>query len=163
MVEASQLRMVLLQLNKTCCLNTNENLIKAAMEGNTRAVEGLLQCPHADVNTVDIHGWTPLHLASLEGNSDVVEILLNNPQIDVNQGVIGRGETAFGIASEEGDSIIMMQLIMHAKTDFYSGWCKDMWSYYRSYCKIVIGQTDILSSTTMLPGTKMHIKIHVMR
>ena len=150
MIDAFELRNALLQLCKTCCINTNENLIKAAIVGDVSAVRGLQECPDADINTVNWHGRSPLHLASCNGHGDVVEVLLNNPKINVNQGVIHRGDTAFSIASERGHFNIMRQLILHSRVDYAIGWCGHEWAHYHSKCTLLIAQTELKLTSTSI-------------
>ena len=148
MVEAFQLHGSLLQLSRTCCIDTNRNLIKAAILGDTRSIRGLQECPDADINTVDIHGRASLHLATYGAYTDMVEVLLNNPMINVNQNGIKRAETAFSIASGKGHLEILKLLIMHSHVDYGKGWCTDEWALYQAHCSVSSALSDNLTSTT---------------
>jgi len=60
----------------------NDELLEAAMTGNTRVVKNLL-ANGADVNASDAAKRTALMLASFKGNSEVLKLLLANGA-DVN-------------------------------------------------------------------------------
>ena len=66
--EIFDLKRTLSQMRATCCLDINRVLLKTAMEGDFRAVRGLLQCPDSEINVVDERGRTPLYLATLRGH-----------------------------------------------------------------------------------------------
>jgi len=53
-----------------------------------RRLLGKCSSSHMDVNSVDLHGFTPLHLAIQNGHTGVVEVLLQLQKIDANVGAI---------------------------------------------------------------------------
>lgn len=71
----------------------NEQIVKAAMEGGTAAVNTLL-AKGADVNAKgNYSGWTPLILAAIKGNTELVNFLLAH-DADVNAKSSPRSRTA---------------------------------------------------------------------
>jgi len=57
----------------------------AALSGDVDEVRSLLSAhPGLDVNSVDRHGWAPLHSASYDGVTEVAKLLLAHPTIEVN-------------------------------------------------------------------------------
>ena len=71
----------------------NEQIVKAAMEGGTAAVNALL-AKGADVNAKgNYSGWTPLILAAIKGNTELVNFLLAH-DADVNAKSSPRSRTA---------------------------------------------------------------------
>ena len=54
-----------------------EELVLNSEEGNTDEVRKLLSIVLLDVNYVDKHGETPIHLAASGGHQDVVQLLLD--------------------------------------------------------------------------------------
>ena len=76
----------------------NQQLIKAAEEGNLADVQGLIK-QGADVNAKNKYGWTPLRLAARRGHTEIVKSLLANgadPSIKEKDGKI-----ALEIANED--------------------------------------------------------------
>jgi hypothetical protein len=69
----------------------NERMLKAAMEGNTKAVVELV-AKGADVNAKGKYsGWTPLILASRKGEMDLVNFLLSyGADVNVESGIRSR-------------------------------------------------------------------------
>ena len=121
----------LLHLGSTCCLNANSGLLSAALNGDFRALRGLLQCPDANINTIDDKGRTPIYLASWREKLEALEVLLGNPKLNVNQGRLIHGKTAYSIASEKGYFKIMRKLMGHEELDANIGWEKDNWANYK--------------------------------
>ena len=67
-------------------MNTNEELLVAALVGNLTKVTMLLHHNETDVNTYDCFHRTSLFWAATKGHTDLVKLLLTFPQIDVNMG-----------------------------------------------------------------------------
>ena len=134
-LQALDTRDDLLQMGHTCCLNVTTGLLSAALSGDFRALEGLLQCPDADINTVDDKGRTSIYLASQMGRLEALEVLLSNPKLDVNKGRIRDGSTAYSVASEQGQFIVMAKLVNHTETDVNRGWEIDNWASYKMHRK----------------------------
>lgn len=53
------------------------HLHRAVLYGNERTMKKLIKLG-ADVNALDEHGWTPLHIASANGEHSVIQFLLDN-------------------------------------------------------------------------------------
>ena len=111
----------------TCCLDGNNELLRAAQSGNHRAIKGLGQCPNVDINTNDIKGRTSLYFASWRGHAKAVRELLNVPQIDVNKGRYLDGKSALSIAAEKGHFEVMRLLIHNNHVNMNGGWFFDSW------------------------------------
>ena len=92
-------------------LNTNQELIVAAVIGNLTKINMLLENEDLDINSADGGGRTTLHWASKNGYSDIVKILLGIPQIDVNKGRTSDAGTALMLASLNGHSEVVTQLL----------------------------------------------------
>ena len=133
-VEAIEWRETLLQIGPTCCFNVKEGLLRAAWDGDFRALRGLLQCIDSDINAVARKGRSPLYLASWRGHIQAVKVLLSDPRIDVNM-VTGDGGSAFSIASEKGHFHIMRMLIDQRQTDVSRGWSNQEWTWLPSTCQ----------------------------
>ena len=127
--EAVDWRETLLQIGQTCCFNIKEGLLRAAWNGDFRAIRGLLQCTDSDINAVDRKGRPPLYLASWRGHIQAVAVLLSDPRIDVNMRVTVGRRTAFSIASEKGHFHIMRMLISQRQTDVDGGWLDHKWTW----------------------------------
>ena len=83
-LEEIQRRNELLERGPTCCLNLKSVIFSSAINGDYRALRGLLKCPDANINTVDDRGRTPIYLASWKGHRASVEVLLGNSNLNVN-------------------------------------------------------------------------------
>ena len=141
------------QIGATCCLNVDEDLLKAAAEGDFRSILGLLLCPESDINVDGRRGRTPLFLASLNGHIKALEALIENPNIDINKGEVVNGRTAFSIASEKGHFDNIRKLIYSDETDVNLGWIKDSWTNHIFIANPVISSTEsTYKSTTQVPG-----------
>ena len=127
---------ILEQMKATCCLDAKVLLLAKALEGDFKAVRGLLHCPHTkeNVNGVDLRGRTPIYLASMSGHLQVVVVLLNYNETDVNVGVPINGGTPFSVASERSHFDLMGILIRHENIDVGQGWCTDSWATYKYIC-----------------------------
>ena len=124
-----------------------------------RAIEGILRCPHSNINIVDPRSRTPLFFSSGEGHNQAVGVLLPDPKIEVTIGMLGDGANAFSVASEKSHFPVMKQLINKAEALqiegdeqgaqelLNSGWCSDNWTPKLVLCK----ETTIIESTTSPP------------
>ena len=125
-------RTALMKKSATCCLNTSFALLAAAWGDDFRAIRGLLQCPCAEINTVNQKGMTPIYIASLQGHLQSAQVLVNDRKLDVNKVRRTKGTTAFAIASEKGHFKIMQLLVNHKNIDVNVAWCKDNWGHHKS-------------------------------
>ena len=148
---AFKMRSKLEQLDPTCCISIKHNLFKAAWQNDFRAIQGLLLCPAANINTIDSKGRTPLYVASWLGHIPVVEVLLSNNEIDINIGSHINGATPFSIASEKGHFKIMEMLTNFGGVQENQGWNSDCWSFN---CRILESAYDsnTTSATTKTAG-----------
>ena len=111
----------------TCCVASNDKLLRAAEIGDHKAIRGIAKCPDANINIADFKGRTPLYLASLMNNLKAVEELLAVPQIDPNTGRSSDGKTPFSISSERGYFDVMELLLNHSRINVNEGWVFDSW------------------------------------
>ena len=133
----------------TCCLNADESLLKAAWIGDFRGIRGLLVCPNANINAVDMKGRTPLYLASWLNHRKVVEelLLVKDKEIDVNSGKLTDGNTPFSIASEKGHGEVLEKLIEHGEIRPGRGWNMDSWTTHITILEIAVEPTTPQSTT----------------
>ena len=129
-LDAIEMRDELLNLGRTCCFNVISSLLSSAKNGDNRALRGLLQCPDANINTIDDRGRTPIYLASWKGHVAAVEVLLGDLNLDVNKGRIKDGGTAYSIASEKNHFSIMKILVGHQDFNANIGWSTHDWANY---------------------------------
>ena len=88
----------------------NQELLKAAKNGNVELVRSLLSDSETDPDTRDGINKTALILASELGHESVVKLLLTNPKVNVNAVDI-EGKTPLIHASVNGrDKIIQILL-----------------------------------------------------
>ncbi|TFK20297.1 ankyrin, partial [Coprinopsis marcescibilis] len=87
----------------------------AAMEGNLRIVQLLLECPGIDVNSSGKDGRTPLMEASFNGHLQIVQLLLACSGIEVNA-VDEEGWTALMFSSlhRDGTSAEVTRLLLES-------------------------------------------------
>ena len=111
----------------TCCVATNDKLIKAAEIGDHKAIRGLAKCPNSDINTADFKGRTPLYLASMLNNLKAVKEILSVHKLEPNKGRNLDGKTPFSISSEKSYSKVMELLLNHSTVNVNEGWRVDNW------------------------------------
>ena len=111
----------------TCCVDTNNKLLRAAEIGDHKALRGLAQCPNANINIAGSKGRTPLYLASMNNNLKAVKELLAVASIDPNKGRNSDGKTPIAVSSENGHFEVMECLIDHTKLNVNEGWVNDNW------------------------------------
>ena len=132
----------------TCCISTNDKLLKAAEMGFHKDIKGLAKCPNANINIADFKGRRPLYLASVMHKTEAVKALLTVPQIDPNKGTTTYGKTPFSISSEKGYDDVMELLLNNSKVNVNEGWMFDSWSSFKK--DKVHGFSNIQNHTSAL-------------
>ena len=111
--------------------------MSSSKNGDPRALRGLLQCPDANVNTIDDRGRTPIYLSSWKGHVTTLEVLLDDVNLDINKGRIKDGGTAYSVASQKNFFNIMKRLVGNENFDADIGWSIYDWAKYRKKFKDV--------------------------
>ena len=75
--------------------------------------EYLVQKCHADVNSIDCRGETPLHKASTHGNLELVQLLVEQGDADCSFGSSSYGLTALHVAALKKHAPVMLYLVEH--------------------------------------------------
>ena len=99
-----------------CGTNSDEELVKAAMKGNTETIEKLL-AKGADANATDQkHRSTALMWAAHNGHTEAIKVLIRSgAAIDARR---EKGETALWFAAQKGQLETLKILVENgAKTD----------------------------------------------
>ena len=94
----------------------NDDLFEAALFGNDEEMDSILACNSIDINSIDIHGKTPLYLSAQKGHEDVVKLLISHMDIDVNKGIESgplAGLTPLSEASHYGHEDVVKLLLAH--------------------------------------------------
>jgi ankyrin repeat protein len=119
----------------------NEQMVKAAMEGDTAAVIALL-AKGADVNAKGKYsGWTPLMLAARKGDTELVNFLLSHGA-DVNEKSRGRSRTAM-MEAARNRKVETVKALLAADPDVDS---VDWEGYTVLMFAAVSGQLDIVNA-----------------
>ena len=95
-------------------MKNEKDVWEMARRGDARALEEEITGKHADVNVVDVRGYTLLHAACDEGRKEIVEILIR-ADADVNK----QGEdgwTPLHSACDEGHKEIV-EILIRADAD----------------------------------------------
>ena len=84
-----------------CGSQADQELLKAAEEGNLDRVLDMMPCPNVDFNAKNEKGMTPLYLASLRGHAEVVKALVRVPVVrdTINEPVVGQWTPLLSAAS----------------------------------------------------------------
>ncbi|MBA3953901.1 ankyrin repeat domain-containing protein [Candidatus Dependentiae bacterium] len=89
----------------------NQQLLKAARNGDRAKIESLITEPDADINTQDMDNRTPLHLTAAGGSTNAVEILLSYGA-DINAQDFNK-DTPLHVAALEGHVDVIELLLKH--------------------------------------------------
>jgi ankyrin repeat protein len=82
-------------------------------------IQFLVGYPMMDINHVNKHGFTPLHIAARLGNRCMVQELLKHPHINVHMRTTF-GENALHIASRFGNTTIVKILLEYANINVHA-------------------------------------------
>ena len=110
----------LLRSGHTCCSSkVKKGLQIASKNGDQNMTKSFLLCQGMDVNNGYGSGRTPLYIASRERHKSVVQILMGDANLQVNKMV--NGENSLLIATENGYSDVVKQLLNHPEIDINIG------------------------------------------
>ena len=102
-----------INVNLTAGGHSMSALSRVAVNGDTAAMDLLLQHPATQVNEVDVRGNTALYYACSHGKINTVRALLRHPGIEVNAAAAA-GLSGLGIACAHGDLPIVRELLGYA-------------------------------------------------
>ena len=111
----------------TCCVASNDKLLKSAEIGDHKAIRGIAKCPNSNINVADTKGRTPLYIAAMLNNLHAVKEILAVTTLEPNKGRAIDGKTPFSIASENGYFDAMELLLNHSTVNVNEGWMFDSW------------------------------------
>eukprot|EP00398_MALV-I-01_sp_L67-1_P000121 gene121-71_t len=108
-----------------------DSLLIATENFDAQAVGRILNHRETDVNAVDEHGNTALHIASEQGLQEVVQQILSHASLDVNKQTKNAKQSALEVACGRNHPIVVQLLLGHGNIDGENvNYCLFLSSYF---------------------------------